>query len=104
MTEDEKDAMKSLDQLIDESMPRPEGKEDWAYRDMYSWLRADFWSDFLGILGEENYMLLATSERRSPTDNQMYHRGQFLISPTGMNRLRAHNASQPTPPTKDTKH
>ena len=68
--------------------PPPPGYEDWVYRDV-PWLREDFWSDFMNLLGVDNYLLIAGSRRT--LDDGRYFRGQFFISPQGMENLRVRN-------------
>lgn len=83
---------KALMAALDRMMPpMPEGYEDWEYRDTQSWLREDFWGQFLTLLGDGNYKVLAMSSR--VMDGGRYNRGQFWISPRGMANLIAHNAT-----------
>lgn len=59
--------------------------DGWVYRDMPSRLSHEMWAVFLELLGEGNYVILALS--RSQVDDWI--RGQFLISPQGMQNVRA---------------
>jgi hypothetical protein len=65
------------------AMAKDLGLPGWTYRDI-SWVTPDVWNQFLDIVGMENCKILAKS-----TDGNKRCRGQVLISPDGMSRLRA---------------
>jgi len=71
---------------VDFTPPSPAGKEDWVYRDIP--LVAKRYWHFLTkeLLGEENYMFIAGTDRGDSV------RGQLFISPQGMKNLSAFNA------------
>jgi len=60
------------------------GKPDWTYRDQ-SWMRSSDWEQFIDIAGEENIALLAATAKGD------LMRGQFLISPEGIERVKRHS-------------
>ena len=64
------------------------GTDGWVYRDIPRLLNAD-WDKFLGIVGDGNHKLLVGSS------NGTKRRGQIMISPAGMERLKEHAASHP---------
>lgn len=73
-------------------LPFPEGEpfpgetliaDGWVYRDMPGWMATEYWDQFLALLGEGNYRILAMSKRPDAK------RGQFLISPLGMKNIAA---------------
>jgi hypothetical protein len=73
--------------------------DGWVYRDLPKMTQEAF-NTFLDILGEENARFLTFA--RYP-DKAV--RGQFLMSPAGMERLKAHSVSRPDrapPAQKDT--
>lgn len=57
--------------------------DGWVYRDVPIRLSYKMWYRLLEILGEGNYFLLAKSESK----NDDWIRGQFLISPQGIESL-----------------
>lgn len=61
----------------------------WVCRDV-TWCTAELWALLVSILGDGNYMLLATSIRRPSKDQ----RGQFIISPAGLANLAAYPGKQ----------
>ncbi len=76
--------------IVMQSMPRPAGKEDWQYRDMPK-VRKDFFDKFLGIVGDCNIAWITRAVYRY--DDGEYHRGQFWISPDGIENLKKYSAS-----------
>jgi hypothetical protein len=79
-----------------DAMPHPPGEpfpgetyiaDGWVYRDLPKMTQEAF-NTFLDILGEENakWMTFARYPDKSV-------RGQFLMSPAGMDRLKAHSAA-----------
>lgn len=64
--------------------------DGWEYRDLPR-MTQDCLNQFLDILGEENARFLTFA--RYSADSV---RGQLLISPAGMNRLKAYSVSRPS--------
>lgn len=60
-------------------------KLGWAYCEI-SWCTEATWQELLGIIGVENFKLLAMTIRRRDGGR----RGQLFVSPAGMTNLRAH--------------
>jgi hypothetical protein len=56
--------------------------DGWVYRDLSAKLSFEMWEFFLNLVGDGNYRILAT------TEGPDWRHGQFLISPTGIARLR----------------
>lgn len=69
------------------------GKEGWLYKDV-GWMANADWRKFEALAGEGNVQWLVWTERGDT------RRGQILVSPSGVDRLKAHHvsASQPLPP------
>lgn len=65
--------------------------DGWAYRDMPRVTEETF-NKFLEIVGQENTRFLTIAKYRGPNATM---RGQLLISPTGMERLKAHAVTRP---------
>ena len=63
--------------------------DGWSYRDAPTWFTPEMWDYFLSIIGEGNYVVLAMSERTAG-DGTKSKRGQFIISPQGMENMRSH--------------
>lgn len=64
--------------------------EGWVYRDI-SWVRHDFWKQLLDIFGENQYKFLAVSQQVFKDDNELYFRGQVLLSPEAIENCKNHN-------------
>ncbi len=62
--------------------------DGWVYRDLPGRLSYEYWDLFLKTLGEGNYRIMAL------TTSPDWKRGQFLISPKGMENLAAYSAKQ----------
>lgn len=62
-------------------MANAAGKPGWTYRDQ-SWMKMADWDRFIDIAGTENVEFLASSSKGDMA------RGQFLISPVGIERVR----------------
>lgn len=82
------EAHEALDVILDKSMPRPPGCDGWAYRDMYSWVTAEYWEEMLDIFGEGNYYLIISSQRVK--NGETWKRGQFFLSQTALDNISAH--------------
>ena len=63
--------------------------DGWEYRDVPGYLTQDAKELLLSIIGEDNYVVLAYSERVIEGDT-CWH-GQLLISPQGMENLKSNN-------------
>jgi hypothetical protein len=81
----------ALSAAMDAAMPRPEGKEDWSYRDLPK-VREDFFAELLALIGEENIHWLTRAQYVH--DGEVFKRGQMFVSPAGLERLRVHIASK----------
>lgn len=58
---------------------------DWEYKSV-PWCTVAAWEELLGIIGKGNFKLVAGSQRK--TNGVEARRGQFIISPVGMENLR----------------
>lgn len=67
--------------------------DGWQYRDTPPMLPA-FWDGLLGAIGEGNYRLLTYAERTFKDDPRLYKRGQMLISPAGIENIKAWMAAR----------
>ena len=56
----------------------------WTYYDLPKRLSFEMWDYFISLLGEGNYKILIISQNSA----EDWKRGQFLISPAGIQRLR----------------
>lgn len=63
--------------------------EGWVYREL-SWMPLAIFATMIKTIGEENYRQLAMSERQDTGDR----RGQFLISPAGVDNIVAYLAKR----------
>ncbi|WP_435018430.1 hypothetical protein TA3x_000404 [Tundrisphaera sp. TA3] len=73
--------------------------DGWQYRDTPPMLE-QLWDELLGIIGEGNYRLLTLMKRTFRDDDRLYKRGQMLISPAGIENLKARaNKECEKPPT-----
>ena len=66
--------------------------DGWVYRDLPTWLSPNMKDLFFSIIGVENTVILASSERT--IDDVKYWRGQLLISPAGIENMRNAKATQ----------
>lgn len=62
--------------------------DGWVYRDLPTWLSMDMKARLFNTIGVENTVILAASERT--IEGVKYWRGQLLISPVGMARIKAY--------------
>lgn len=81
----------ALDILDSMMPPMPKEYVDWTYRDTNGWMTGERWDLFRQILGEEDHVLLISTRR--VRDGEVSYRGQFWISPRGMENLRLYNES-----------
>lgn len=64
-------------------------KDDWIYRDI-PWCYDQVMQEVLEKIGHENYVAVALSRMPDPHDpGVVIARGQFLISPAGVENLKA---------------
>lgn len=56
------------------------------YRDI-SWMTAELWDTLLDTMGIGNYVLVASTTKET-AEHGLICRGQFMISPQGMDNLR----------------
>lgn len=102
---DAKEILVALDAIDPMSFGEPiKGKtyaaDGWIYRDIARTTPA-LWDELMGILGEENVVVLVRSNGWSnSTGEEIWRRGQVLVSPKGVERATAFAASRKTAPTK----
>ena len=63
--------------------------DGWAYIDPPGRFSHEAWNHFLEIIGEGNFVPLAMSQGRHPSDGKQFIRGQLLVSPQGWENMRA---------------
>jgi hypothetical protein len=80
-----KNAGKSIDQIFGEGIAEELGKPDWTYKDLPRMVPELFYT-FIEIVGEENLHWIAMANYGDTL------RGQVLISPVGMEKLKKFNA------------
>lgn len=87
MTDDElKEKLMAIDWPdFGSEIAKSAGKPDWRYRDQ-GWMTMADWDRFIDIAGEENIAFVASSVKGDKA------RGQFLISPAGIERVKAYAA------------
>lgn len=73
-----------MDPLIEAGYNKTMGKVGWRYFDT-PWMTAALWAEFVELIGEGNYDVIAGSVRPASGER----RGQFMISPEGVKRLEA---------------
>lgn len=64
--------------------------DGWVYRDPNTRFTPEMWELFKNTLGKEgeDYIILAMSEIIDNKDNSRWFRGQFLISPNGLENAK----------------
>ncbi len=62
--------------------------DGWQYRDMPSRVTPEVWAEWLAIMGEGNYRILIMTSFEDATGRTTAVRGQFFISPTGMENMQ----------------
>lgn len=67
------------------------GLTDWHYRDLPQ-MAPEFFDKFVDLAGEDNLRWITLAERPWP-DGSRTRRGQVMISPEGMERIAAYNAT-----------
>jgi hypothetical protein len=82
---EQKNAGKSIDQIFGEGIAEELGKPDWTYKDLPRMVPELFYT-FIEIVGEENLHWIAMANYGDTL------RGQVLISPVGMEKLKKFNA------------
>jgi hypothetical protein len=80
-----KNAGKSIDQIFGEGIAEELGKPDWTYKDLPRMVPELFYT-FIEIVGEENLHWITMANYGDTL------RGQVLISPVGMEKLKKFNA------------
>lgn len=80
-----KNAGKSIEQIFSEGIAEELGKPDWTYKDLPRMVPELFYT-FIEIVGEENLHWVTMANYGDTL------RGQVLISPVGMEKLREFNA------------
>lgn len=94
MSEELRKANDALSACMDAEMPRPEGKETWAYRDLPQIIEPLF-TELVERIGEENiYWLTKASYTHA---DGVYRRGQMFVSPQGLDNVRAMIAERKNP-------
>jgi hypothetical protein len=77
------------------AMPRPEGKEDWVYKDI-RWLTTKLWESFTDMIGKDNYLVIVQMTRNFPDEpNVEYVGAQLFISPEGMKNISEYVKNKP---------
>lgn len=74
--------------------------DGWQYRDTPPML-AHLWDELLSAIGEGNYRLMTLMERTYKGEERLFKRGQMLISPTGIENLKARVAESKVTKSKD---
>lgn len=64
-------------------------EHDWVYRDLPNML-PEFMDKFIDIVGEENIRWITFAER-TWRGEETTQRGQLLVSPEGLKRIKAYN-------------
>jgi hypothetical protein len=82
---EQKNAGKSIDQIFGEGIAEELGKPDWTYKDLPRMVPELFYT-FIEIVGEENLHWITMANYGDTL------RGQVLISPVGMEKLKKFNA------------
>lgn len=63
--------------------------DGWAYVGPRICFSPDIWDHLLGIIGAENYAVLALAKGNHPAGGEPYVRGQLLVSPAGLVSLQS---------------
>lgn len=86
LTEQDKEIVLRFFDQAGEEMAKGLGKPGWAYRDLPNML-PEYMDQLLDWVGSKDYEFITFSERVWP-DGHATVRGQVLISPEGMDRLK----------------
>lgn len=86
MTDSFNIALQEVHQAMEDEFNRVCGVEGWSLRDI-SWMRKDFWNEFVEIAGVTNIKNVSSSLRNDWEDG-IYVRGMVLCNQTGMHNLR----------------
>lgn len=68
----------------------PQGLVGWVYRDMHRRQTPEWWKNFIDVVGPDNVRVLAYSTGRSSETEAEWVRGQFLLSPEALERLKVY--------------
>lgn len=91
MNQEQMDQLKALAKLL----PTPTAKDlfpsnpelhDWVFRDI-PWCTTSAWAELMFLIGEGNVRHVATSSQKIQGEPSV--RGQVIISPAGLDNLRA---------------
>lgn len=63
--------------------------DGWAYIDPPGRFSPEAWENFLSLIGEGEYVVLAGSSGTHPSDGKPFVRGQLLVSPSGLENMKA---------------
>ena len=58
----------------------------WSYRDI-NWMKVSYFDELFAIIGVDNYKIIISSVR-DDWEGGPFRRGQFLISPQGMQNVK----------------
>lgn len=90
MTEEQKEAFNELNiqmhNATEEAMNEAFKTTGWHYRDI-NWMKVSDFDQMLEIFGEDNYKVIAGTVR-DDWEGGPFRRGQFLISPQGMENIK----------------
>lgn len=93
---EEKNAGKSISQIMGESIAEMLGKPDWLYGDLPK-LTKEYFDKFVDIIGEENIHWITLAQYPANfgkwNNQEPLYRGQYLVSPEGQKRGKEYAAS-----------
>lgn len=96
MTEEQKNAFSKMaaemHKATEEAMNEAFKVSGWHYRDI-RWTKTDILKNILSLIGEDNYKIIISSECNN-WDNIPFSRGQFLISPQGLENIKDWKSSE----------
>lgn len=84
-----KDLYAEMHKATEDAMNKSFNTDNWHYRDV-TWMLEHFWKQFLNILGDADYNIIACSSR-DDWEGGTYLRGQFLLSPEALDNIRKYN-------------
>lgn len=86
---EEKNAGKSIEQIMGESIAEELGKPGWLYGDLPK-LTKEYFDKFIDIIGEENIHWITLAQYPANfaflNNEEPLYRGQYLVSPEGQKR------------------
>jgi len=87
LSEEQKDAVRAINEALTEALSEglgaSVGKPDWIYRDLPR-MKPELLAEFKEIVGQDNLHWVTFADYGETV------RGQILISPAGMERMRAY--------------